>query len=301
METAMNEITRGTGYDRSHSDYDRVAQAIDYLRERAEQQPQLDEVADHIGLSPFHFQRLFTHWAGVSPKRFLQFLTVEHAKSLLSAESSVLEATLATGLSSPSRLYDLFVAAEAVTPGEYKSGGLGIEIHYGFADSPFGRCLIGTTTRGVVALTFAADEMDAASALRSAWFGAALQRDDAGAERLAARIFASVERPDTPVRLLLRGTNFQIRVWRALLEIPFGGVATYGSVAATVCTSDAARAVGNAVGANPIAYLIPCHRVIRSGGEPGGYRWGTRRKANMLGWEQARLLGGTVAEDAAIG
>jgi len=292
MEIAMNELT-------SHTDYDRVAQAIDYLRERAEQQPQLEEVADHIGLSPFHFQRLFTHWAGVSPKRFLQFLTVEHAKSLLHADSSVLAATYATGLSSPSRLHDLFVATEAVTPGEYKSGGAGIEIHYGFAETPFGRCLVATTQRGIVALSFATDEDEASGALQGTWFGAALHRDDAVAEQVAGTAFASVATPDAPLRLLLRGTNFQIRVWRALLDIPFGGVATYGSVAETVCTGDAARAVGNAVGANPIAYLIPCHRVIRAGGEPGGYRWGTRRKANILGWEQAHLLGATGGESAA--
>jgi AraC family transcriptional regulator of adaptative response/methylated-DNA-[protein]-cysteine methyltransferase len=274
-----------------------VAQAIDYLRERAEQQPQLEEVADHIGLSPFHFQRLFTHWAGVSPKRFLQFLTVEHAKSLLHADSSVLAATYATGLSSPSRLHDLFVATEAVTPGEYKSGGAGIEIRYGFAETPFGKCLVATTSRGIVALAFVTDEDEASGALQGTWFGAALHRDDAVAEQVAGTAFASAAAPDAPLRLLLRGTNFQIRVWRALLDIPFGGVATYGSVAETVCTGDAARAVGNAVGANPIAYLIPCHRVIRAGGEVGGYRWGPRRKANMLGWEQARVVQQAAAEN----
>jgi len=293
MEIMMTDTT-------PHTDYDRVAQAIDYLRDRAEQQPQLEEVAEHIGLSPFHFQRLFTQWAGVSPKRFLQFLTVEHAKSLLHADSSVLDATYATGLSSPSRLYDLFVATEAVTPGEYKSGGAGIEIRYGFAESPFGRCLIATTSRGVVALAFATDEDASSDALHRTWFGAVLDRDDAVAERIAAEVFAFSHREDAPLRLLLRGTNFQIRVWRALLEIPFGSVATYGSVAETVCTGDAARAVGNAVGANPLAYLIPCHRVIRAGGEPGGYRWGERRKTNILGWEQAHLshaapVGGVVA------
>lgn len=294
MEFSMNQLT-------PHTDYDRVAQAIDYLRDRAEQQPQLEEVADHVGLSPFHFQRLFTQWAGVSPKRFLQFLTVEHAKSLLRAHSSVLDATYATGLSSPSRLYDLFVATEAVTPGEYKSGGVGIGLRYGFAETPFGRCLVATTPRGIVALAFATDEDAASGALRSTWFGATLHRDDAVAERIASDVFAFTRRQDAPLRLLLRGTNFQIRVWRALLEIPFGSVATYGSVAATVCTGDAARAVGNAVGANPLAYLIPCHRVIRAGGEPGGYRWGPRRKTNILGWEQAHLSQDAVAGEAVAG
>jgi len=289
MEIVMNELA-------PHTDYDRVAQAIEYLRDRAEQQPRLEEIADHVGLSPFHFQRLFTHWAGVSPKRFLQFLTVEHAKSLLQANSSVLDATYATGLSSPSRLYDLFVATEAVTPGEYKSGGAGIEIRYGFTETPFGMCLVATTSRGVVALAFAADEDDATDQLRSTWFGAALHRDDDVAQRIVADVFAFNQSPEAPLRLLLRGTNFQIRVWRALLEIPFGSVATYGRLAETVCTGDAARAVGNAVGANPIAYLIPCHRVIRAGGEPGGYRWGARRKTNILGWEQAHL-----SQDAAAG
>ncbi len=294
MEIVMNDSTQ-------QSDYERVAQAIDYLRDRTEQQPQLEEVAEHIGLSPFHFQRLFTRWAGVSPKRFLQFLTVEHAKSLLHADSSVLDATYATGLSSPSRLYDLFVATEAVTPGEYKSGGAGIEIRFGFAETPFGRCLIATTSRGVVALAFATDDDDASGALRRTWFGAALHRDDAVAERIAAEVFAFSHRQDAPLRLLLRGTNFQIRVWRALLEIPFGSVATYGSIAETVCTGDAARAVGNAVGANPLAYLIPCHRVIRAGGEPGGYRWGEGRKTNILGWEQAHLSQAAPTGEAVAG
>ena len=290
MEIAMTMNTL-------HTDYDRVARAIDYLRDRAEQQPQLEEVAEHVGLSAFHFQRLFTQWAGVSPKRFLQFLTVEHAKTLLDSDSSVLEATYATGLSSPSRLYDLFVATEAVTPGEYKSGGAGIEIDYGFAESPFGECLIATTSRGIVALAFATDEEDALGALGSTWFGAALNRDDAVARRVAADVFAFGHRQDAPLRLLLRGTNFQMRVWQALLEIPFGSVATYGCVAETVGAGGGAQAVGNAVGANPLAYLIPCHRVIRAGGEPGGYRWGMRRKKNILGWEQAHLS----AESAPVG
>ena len=282
MEIAMTMNTL-------HTDYDRVARAIDYLRDRAEQQPQLEEVAEHVGLSAFHFQRLFTQWAGVSPKRVLQFLTVEHAKTLLDSDSSVLEATYATGLSSPSRLYDLFVATEAVTPGEYKSGGAGIEIDYGFAESPFGECLIATTSRGIVALAFATDEEDALGALGSTWFGAALNRDDAVARHVAADVFAFGHRQDAPLRLLLRGTNFQMRVWQALLEIPFGSVATYGCVAETVGAGGGAQAVGNAVGANPLAYLIPCNRVIRAGGEPGGYRWGMRRKKNILGWEQAHL------------
>ncbi len=294
MEIVMKRTT-------PDSDYERVARAIDYLRDRAEQQPQLEEVADHVGLSTFHFQRLFTQWAGVSPKRFLQFLTVEHAKSLLHADNSVMETTYATGLSSPSRLHDLFVATEAVTPGEYKSGGVGIEIRYGFAATPFGRCLVATTARGVAALAFATDEGEATGALESTWFGAALERDDGAARRLIDEVFASTPSREQPLRLLLRGTNFQIQVWRALLEIPFGRLSTYGAIAKTVCSGAAARAVGNAVGANPLAYLIPCHRVILAGGEVGGYRWGPNRKIHILGWEQARLDQGVATDEAIAG
>jgi len=275
----------------SHADYARVARAISYLRERSTQQPQLDEVAEHVGLSPYHFQRLFSRWAGVSPKRFLQFVTVEHAKALLGADRSVLDTTFATGLSSPSRLYDLFVAAEAVTPGEYKSGGAGIDIRYGFAGSPFGRCLVARSPRGLVALSFAAEPRAASERLCSLWHGASLCRDDAVAAQTVAEVFDRDPAAPVSQRLLLRGTNFQMRVWRALLEIPFGDVTTYGRVAGRVCTPAAARAVGNAVGANPIAYLIPCHRVIRADGEIGQYRWGRERKASMLGWEQARRVG----------
>jgi AraC family transcriptional regulator of adaptative response/methylated-DNA-[protein]-cysteine methyltransferase len=273
----------------SNMDYERVARAIGYLRDRATQQPQLEEVADHVGLSPFHFQRLFTSWAGVSPKRFLQYLTVEHAKVLLAADTTVLETTYATGLSSPSRLHDLFVATEAVTPGEYKSGGAGLQIGYGFADTPFGRCLVGTTTRGVVALAFGNDEMAAVAALRADWFGATLAADDAVAAEVVTRAFAPHAGDRAPLRLLLRGTNFQIQVWRALLEIPFGDRASYGAVARRVGNETGARAVGNAVGANPIGYLIPCHRVIRADGHPGGYRWGSARKTTILGWERAQI------------
>lgn len=269
----------------SSGDYDRIAAAIEYLRERADQQPQLDEVAEFAGLSPYHFQRLFRRWAGVSPKRFLQYLTVEHAKELLRADQSVLDTAMATGLSSPSRLHDLFVVTEAVTPGEYKRCGEGLELVYGTTDSPFGRCLIAETARGVVAMAFGAPEESLVS-LRRDWSAALLRRDDARAARTAARVFSGAA-GDEPLRLLLRGTNFQIRVWRALLEIPFGHVSTYRDVAARVCSPDAARAVGQAVGANSLAYLIPCHRVIRGDGALGGYRWNPDRKAHMLGWEQA--------------
>ncbi len=292
METTMTEPI-------PHIDYERVARAIDYLRERATQQPQLEEVAEHVGLSPFHFQRLFTNWAGVSPKRFLQFLTVEHAKSLLEADTTVLETTYATGLSSPSRLHDLFVATEAVTPGEYKSGGAGIEILYGVTDSPFGTCLVGTTDRGVVAMNFVDDQAHQIEALQTTWFGATFRRDDAEAARVVAQAFAEAQpdaHPDGELRLLLRGTNFQIQVWRALLEIPFGDVATYGEIAAVTGVAGAARAVGTAVGSNSIAYLMPCHRVIRADGQAGGYRWGTGRKANILGWEQSQLIANGAAE-----
>ncbi|NKB89615.1 MAG: methylated-DNA--[protein]-cysteine S-methyltransferase [Acidobacteria bacterium] len=269
------------------SQYARVAQAIDYLRERSTQQPHLDEVAEHVGLSPFHFQRLFTEWAGVSPKRFLQYLTVEHAKTVLDGDASLLETTFETGLSSPSRLHDLFVAADAVTPGEYKSRGAGLEVRFGIGESPFGVCFVGATARGIVTLQFLGDASAAETELRSTWSGATLVRDDAHAADVLADVFED-RRAESRVRLLLRGTNFQLRVWRALLEIPFGEVASYGSIASAVRAPGAARAVGSAVGANPVGYLIPCHRVIRATGDHGGYRWGVTRKQSMLAWEQAQ-------------
>lgn len=269
-------------------DYGRVARAIDYLRRHADEQPDLTSAARHVHLSEHHFQRLFTRWAGVSPKRFLQYLTVEHAKSRLAASQSLLDVAGGIGLSGPGRLHDLFVTVEAMSPGEFKAGGTGLAIRYGIHGSPFGAALIAATPRGVCGLHFVDGEIDPAVLLRRAWPHAELHEDPHGTAPLARNIFAPfVSQPAKPLALLVRGTNFQVRIWRALLALPPGSVTTYGNIARRIGHPGAARAVGSAIGANSIAWLIPCHRVIRESGELGGYRWGQSRKAAMLGWEAA--------------
>lgn len=272
------------------ADYRRIREAIRYVRFHADEQPQLDDVAAHVELSKFHFQRLFRRWAGVSPKRFLQFVTVQHAKRLLRESASVLEASLETGLSGPSRLHDLFVSAEAVTPGEYKWRGAGLELRFGFHESAFGEFLIAVSDRGIAALAFtvAGGHKAAVDDLASDWSAAALLRDDAGTAAAARQAFA-FDRVDRPLRLLLRGTNFQIQVWRALLAIPPGAIVSYGDVAAAIGRPAAPRAVASAIANNRIACLIPCHRVLRASGDFGDYRWDPARKVAMLGWEAAHL------------
>lgn len=269
------------------SDADRVAQAIGFLDANYRSQPSLDEVAGAVGLSPFHFQRLFRRWAGVTPKRFLQFLTLEHAKAALAEGRSVLETSWDVGLSGPGRLHDLFVAVEAVTPGEFKQRGAGLTVKYGYADSPFGRVLTGLTDRGLCGLTFTdkRDDQDAVSRLKRRWPGATLVRESGAARDIARRVFGKEE--GGRLTLDLKGTNFQIKVWEALLRIPSGTLVTYGDVARAIGHPRAHRAVGTAVGANPIAYLIPCHRVIKSTGAFGNYAGGAVRKKAMIGWEAA--------------
>lgn len=267
-------------------DYERIARAIGFLRRHASAQPDLAAVARHVHLSEHHFQRLFTRWAGVSPKRFLQHLTVEHAKARLAASRNTLELAGDVGLSGPGRLHELFVTIEAMSPGEYRSGGAGQRIGYGIVDSPFGPCLIASTARGICTLRFL-DGEDGASDIERDWPQARLELNEKTATALAQRIFGPLRSPDRPLALLVKGTNFQVQVWRALLNIPFGTLSTYGGLARTIGRPSAARAVGAAVGANPVAWLVPCHRVIRESGELGGYRWGVERKAAMLGWEAA--------------
>ncbi|MBE0540595.1 MAG: methylated-DNA--[protein]-cysteine S-methyltransferase [Verrucomicrobia bacterium] len=273
-------------------DYQRVEKAIAFLTAHAAEQPELSQVARAAHLSEYHFQRVFTRWAGISPKRFLQFLTVEHAKQQLLDARAVLDVTLDSGLSSPGRLHDLFVSAEAVTPGEFKTRGAGIKISYGFQPSRFGPCLLGVTSRGVCWLSFLNhnDRRGALRELRSHWSGASISERPRITGPVAARIFHGINGQATrPLGLLLMGTNFQIKVWQALLRIPAGMVTTYQAVAETIGAQRTARAIGGAVGQNAIAYLIPCHRVIRQSGVLGGYRWGTNRKHAMLGWEAARV------------
>ena len=287
-------------------DYIRVESALAYLAENRQTQPSLAEVAEHVGLSEHHLQRLFTRWAGISPKRFLQFQTIENAKTLLRDSRSVLDTTYSTGLSSGGRLHDLFVTLEAVTPGEFKSGGAGLTIRTGFHDSPFGECLIGVTDRGICGLSFVldGDRSGAMAELRNHWPGATFI-EDPGATRLTVRkVFAAWDdrgqpRPSdggddvspTPLSLLVRGTNFQVRVWQALLRIPPGAVATYEDIASSVGRAGATRAVGSAIARNPVAYLIPCHRVIRKTGAFGGYHWGAARKVALLLRETAAPYG----------
>ncbi len=277
-------------YKQVSEDYLRIEQAILYLENHYKDQPSLEDVAASIGLSEFHFQRVFTRWAGVSPKRFLQFLTKESAKDLLKRSENLLDATYQVGLSSLGRLHDLFVTTEAVTPGEYKSRGAGLTIRYGIHPTPFGKCLIGVTERGICHLGFVqTSEGDAIDTLVSDWQEAKMIEDHRTTAPLIAPIFVLNMREELPLRLHLRGTNFQLKVWEALLNIPTGAVTTYEGIAAQIGKPGATRAVGTAVGHNPIAVLIPCHRVIRKLGEFGNYRYGAARKKALLGWEETHL------------
>jgi AraC family transcriptional regulator of adaptative response/methylated-DNA-[protein]-cysteine methyltransferase len=273
------------------ADYQRVEQAMVYLQSHYPEQPTLAEVASSVGLSEYHFQRLFTHWVGISPKRFLQFLTKEHARELLDHSASVLDAAYQSGLSGPGRLHDLFVSCEAVTPGEYKMHGLGLEIFYGFHPSPFGECMVGLTERGICGLAFVqqGNRQETVRDLRRRWANANLMEDPGRTAPVVERIFPlAFGQRIAPLNLYLNGTNFQIKVWEALLRIPSGELTTYQGIARSLGVPGAARAVGQAVGANPIAFILPCHRVIRKMGELGGYRWGVSRKMAMVGWELAR-------------
>ncbi len=284
-------------------DYRRIEKAIAYLSTHVLEQPELAAAARAAHMSEFHFQRVFTRWAGISPKRFLQFLTVEHAKHQLLASKPVLDVALDSGLSSPSRLHDLFVSAEAVTPGEFKTRGNGIEISYGFHPSPFGTCLLGVTTRGVCWLSFLpnGDKRTAVRELKAHWAGAQISKQPETTKPVAVRAFSGfASRTDRPLGLLLMGTNFQIKVWQALLTIPAGAVTTYQSIGNMIGAARAARAIGAAVGQNAIAYLIPCHRVIRQSGLLGGYRWGQERKRFILGWETVQRNGAPTSANAPV-
>ncbi len=273
------------------SDYARIERAIRYLDAERGAQPTLAEVARHIGLSEAHFQKLFTRWAGISPKRFLQHRTADVVKRLLREHRSVLDASYEAGLSGPSRLHDLLVNAEAVTPGEYQRAGEGLEVRFGCHPSPFGECLVAVTTRGICHLSFVlpVTRREAVERLRHDWPRATLVPDQAATRQVAMRAFP---RPGSAaaasLSLHVKGTNFQLKVWDALLRVPDGAVTTYGGIATAIGDPGAARAVGGAVGSNPISWLIPCHRVIRSTGELGGYAWGPERKRVMLALETTR-------------
>jgi AraC family transcriptional regulator, regulatory protein of adaptative response / methylated-DNA-[protein]-cysteine methyltransferase len=284
----MNTST--ANFQELSEDYGRIQQAIQYLENHYREQPGLEELAAQAGLSEFHFQRIFTRWAGVSPKRFLQFLTKEGAKELLNRSENLLDTTYQVGLSSLGRLHDLFVTTEAVTPGEYKSGGQGLTIRYAIHPTPFGKCLIGVSERGICHLGFVqTSEGEAIDALVSSWKEARLIEDHRATAPLIGPIFLLNMREQTPLHVHLRGTNFQLKVWEALLGIPSGAVTSYAGLAERIGEPRASRAVGSALGQNPVPVLIPCHRVIRKIGGFGNYKYGTTRKLALLGWEQAAL------------
>ena len=271
------------------SDYARIERAIRFLDAQRASQPTLADVARHVGLSESHFQRLFTRWSGISPKRFIQHHTAELLKSLIQSDKSVLEASLAAGLSGPSRAHDLILNAEAVTPGDLARAGDGLTIAYGFHGTPFGECLIATTPNGICHLAFVGPVSRAASlaALKQDWQCATFCPDQQGTGHAIARAFPAPGAGAVPgLSLHVKGTNFQLKVWRALLTVPDGRVTTYGTLAAAIDEPAASRAVGNAVGRNPISWLIPCHRVLRSTGALGGYAWGPDRKRVMLTLER---------------
>ena len=286
-EIGGNEVRPASRLD----DYAPAARAIDFLVENFETHPSLEETAAHVGLSPQHFQRVFKAGAGVSPKRFLQYLAAGEAKRAMAKGENVLEAAFAAGLSGASRLHDLFLVAEAMTPGDYRKKGAGLTIRYAGVDGPFGRALIGATEKGVCWLSFSGrcGEAEQIAEMKGDWPAARFVEDREFIAPFAARAFAFAanRRPDQPLGLHVQGTNFQLKVWEALLKIPYGEHVTYGDIAREVCTARASRAVGAAVGANMISLLIPCHRVILSSGVVHNYRWGTERKKAILAMEEA--------------
>jgi AraC family transcriptional regulator of adaptative response/methylated-DNA-[protein]-cysteine methyltransferase len=276
-----------TNLNQLSEDYTRIEKAIHYLESNSDRQPDLQEVAAQIGLSEYHFQRLFSRWAGISPKRFLQFLTKEKARQLLS-NRSLLDATYEAGLSSPGRLHDLFVQCEAVTPGEYKAKGRGMEIVYGYHPTPFGECLIALTRRGICFFGFIqnGDRESLLAELHREWANAKLVESSKQTEAIVTSIFT--EQTSVPITLHLRGTNFQIKVWEALMQLKAGEATSYEALAEKLGSIKATRAVSQAVARNPLAYLIPCHRVLYKAGNFGKYRYGSARKKAILGWELAR-------------
>ncbi|GAB2871693.1 bifunctional transcriptional activator/DNA repair enzyme AdaA [Hymenobacter ruber] len=270
------------------TDYQRIAAALTYAQAHFQAQPDLDELARQAHWSPFHFQRKFQEWAGVSPKKFLQYLSLDHAKSLLRQQASVAEAAHETGLSGTGRLHDLFVSMEAMTPGEYRHGGAALAISYSFGDSAFGTYLVASTDKGICKLDFIEDKTAALAELRAEWPNATLIAEGMPAHAQVARFFARDFPPTGRLHLHLKGTAFQLKIWESLLRVPEGELRTYAQLAEAAERGAAVRAAGTAIGANPVAYLIPCHRVIRGTGELGQYRWGSTRKAALLGCEAAQ-------------
>ena len=276
--------------DQESYNYDKIAKAIEYISENVKNQPSLFEVSEEVNISPFHFQKMFSEWAGVSPKKFLQYITADYLKSKIKESTNLAELAQSAGLSSQSRVYDLFTGIEAVTPQEFKTDGKGLKIYYGFHITPFGDCFIAVTERGICAMAFV-DEITKGHQLillRKKWHFASIELNQKITESYIHHIFSPRLSTLKKVPLMVQGTNFQLKVWEALLAIPQGAVTTYQQIANSIGNPKAVRAVGTAVGDNPIAYLIPCHRVIRKEGILGEYRWGSLRKKALIGWEAAK-------------
>lgn len=271
--------------------YNRIAQAITYIKENFKEQPNLDEIAEQVHLSPFHFQRLFTEWAGTSPKKFLQYISVEHAKKMLKENRSTLfETAYNTGLSGTSRLHDLFINIEGMTPAEYKNGGKDLTIYYSFAESPFGNLIVASTNKGICFMAFNEDDSLALEELNAKFPNALFIRKLDLIQQNALFIFQNDWSKLPEIKLHLKGTDFQLKVWETLMKIPMGQLSTYGAIARQIDKPNASRAVGTAIGSNPVAFLIPCHRVIQSTGLFGGYMWGNIRKTAIIGWEAEKLI-----------
>jgi AraC family transcriptional regulator, regulatory protein of adaptative response / methylated-DNA-[protein]-cysteine methyltransferase len=295
MEAPMlspDRISDPNPFAEAAADYDVVRRAIGHIRGHWREQPEIEAIAEAAGVTPTELHHLFRRWAGITPKAFLQALTLDGARQLLRESASVLDATYEVGLSGPGRLHDLFVTHEAMSPGEWKSGGEGLTIHFGFHPSPFGRALVMATERGLAGLAFADPGEEAATLadMMRRWPKAAFIEDAARTAPTARRIFdASQWQPQQPLRVVLIGTDWEVRVWEALLQIPMGQLATYSGIAGKVCSPAAARAVGAAVGKNPVSFVVPCHRVVGKSGELTGYHWGITRKRAMLGWEAGQV------------
>jgi AraC family transcriptional regulator of adaptative response/methylated-DNA-[protein]-cysteine methyltransferase len=288
MEALMHPID----FSQQASDYQRIEKAIKFISGRFKSQPTLDQIAASVHLSRYHFDRLFKRWAGISPIQFMHFLTLDYSKQKLAEAGSLLNTAFDAGLSGPGRLHDLFVNFEAMTPGEFKKRAAGLQIEYGFSHTPFGLCLLATTGRGICHLGFIAPNRrsEALQSLKQTWPAADFRKDTSKVKTLLEGIFdKNRQGTDRPFNLLLKGTNFQIQVWKALLRIPEGWVVSYRDIAAFIGSPKALRAVANAVAINPVAYLIPCHRVIAKSGQTRGYRWGAARKKAIIGWEAATI------------
>ncbi|MDO6810924.1 methylated-DNA--[protein]-cysteine S-methyltransferase [Zobellia galactanivorans] len=277
--------------EQEYINYCRIAEAIDYIQQNFTEQPTLEEIAEKVHLSPFHFQRLFTEWAGVSPKKFLQFISVQHAKSILeNSQTTLFETAYKTGLSGTGRLHDLFVKIEGMTPGEFKNKGENLSINHSFAQSPFGEIIVASTHKGICYMGFVDNRKIAFSALEKRFPKANFIQQTDDIQQNALQIYTQDWTKINKIKLHLKGTDFQLKVWEALLKIPEGNLVTYGSIANLIQNPKASRAVGTAIGNNPIAFLIPCHRVIQSTGLFGGYMWGSTRKTAIIGWEASKAI-----------